>query len=61
LGNGFGYVTILKSVHPEKNIRDVCTDSVTELNKLSIEIKSDILLDTFIKKIIHYVSLIFKE
>ena len=38
-GNGLAYMNILKSVYPDKEIRDVCTNSVSQLNKLAIEIK----------------------
>ena len=38
-GNGASFVNILKSVHPDKEIRDACNEAVSELNKLSIELK----------------------
>lgn len=38
-GNDACYVGLLKSVHPSKEIRDKCNDSITELDKLAIEIK----------------------
>ena len=38
-GNEYCFINILKSVYPSKAIRDACKDSVTELNKLSIELK----------------------
>ena len=38
-GNGYAYITILKSVFPDRQIRDVCTDAVNDLNKIMIEVK----------------------
>jgi Zn-dependent oligopeptidase len=38
-GNGLCYLSFLKSVHPEKEIRNACNEAVSELNKLGIEIK----------------------
>lgn len=38
-GNDVSFINIVKSVHPDKEIRDKCTESITELDKLSIEIK----------------------
>lgn len=39
LGNGYCYINILKSVYPDKEIRDASSDAVAELNKLAIELK----------------------
>ncbi|CAF0714449.1 unnamed protein product [Brachionus calyciflorus] len=39
LGNGYCYINILKSVFPDKEIRDTSKDCVADLNKLSIELK----------------------
>jgi Zn-dependent oligopeptidase len=38
-GNAACYIGLLKSVHPDKEIRDKCNESITELDKFSIEIK----------------------
>lgn len=38
-GNAACYIGLLKSVHPNKDIRDKCNESITELDKFSIEIK----------------------
>ena len=37
--NGYCYITILKSVYPDREIRDTCTEACTELSKIIIEIK----------------------
>lgn len=38
-GNDMCFINIMESVHPEKEIRDKCTEAVTELEKVMIEIK----------------------
>ena len=37
--NGCNYINILKRVFPNRNIRDVCTESTEKLNKMKIELK----------------------
>lgn len=37
-GKDMCFINILESVHPEKEIRDKCTEAVTELEKVMIEI-----------------------
>lgn len=39
LGNGLCYINILKSVFPDKSVRDTSSDAVADLNKLVIELK----------------------
>lgn len=39
LNNGYNFVNILKRIHPNKNIRDVCTMLINQLNGINIEIK----------------------
>ena len=46
--NGYSYINIIKSVFPNKDIRDASKDAITDLNKLSIELKLAKILFIFI-------------
>lgn len=37
-GKDMCFINIMESVHPDKDIRDKCTEAVTELEKVMIEI-----------------------
>ena len=37
-GNDMCFINIVKAVHPDKEIRDKCTEAMTELEKVVIEI-----------------------
>lgn len=39
LGNELCFYEVIKSVHPDKEIRDISSQSLAELNKLTIEFK----------------------
>lgn len=47
LGNELCFYEFIKSVHPNKDIRNVSSDSLGELNKLTIEFKLIKLPDKF--------------
>lgn len=47
LGNELCFYEFIKSVHPDKDIRNVSSDSLGELNKLTIEFKLRTLPEKF--------------